>query len=63
MIYSHLKFMWACGARAESLSYLRDFTANLAEDLGMAAVDEQQNLVMPDMRAAPRLAYDGTTQP
>lgn len=56
VIYSHLKFMWACGARAESLSYLRDFTANLAEDLGMAAVDEQQNLVMPDMRAAPRLA-------
>ena len=36
VIYSHLKFMWAYGAKGESLSYLRDFTANLAEDLGMA---------------------------
>ncbi|WFD05627.1 non-specific serine/threonine protein kinase [Malassezia vespertilionis] len=56
VIYSHLKFMWACGARSESLSYLRDFTQNLAEDLGMASLDEKQNLLMPDMRAAPRLA-------
>lgn len=56
VIYSHLKFMWACGARAESLCYLRDFTMNLAEDLGMASVDKQDNLVLPDIRASPRLA-------
>ena len=56
VIYSHLKFMWACGAKGESLSYLRDFTANLAEDLGMATVDEHENLVLPDLRASPRLA-------
>ncbi|WFD00567.1 non-specific serine/threonine protein kinase [Malassezia yamatoensis] len=56
VIYSHLKFMWACGAKSESLSYLRDFTSNLAEDLGMSNVDEQQNLLLPDLRASPRLA-------
>ena len=56
VIYSHLKFMWACGARSESLSYLREFTSNLAEDLGLAAVDEHANLVLPDLRASPRLA-------
>ncbi|WFD44630.1 non-specific serine/threonine protein kinase [Malassezia psittaci] len=56
VIYSHLKFMWACGAKSESLSYLRDFTSNLAEDLGMTNVDEQENLLLPDLRASPRLA-------
>ncbi|SHO77966.1 Similar to S.cerevisiae protein TOR1 (PIK-related protein kinase and rapamycin target) [Malassezia sympodialis ATCC 42132] len=56
VIYSHLKFMWACGARAESLSYLREFTANLAEDLGMATVDDNDHLMLPDIRASPRLA-------
>ena len=48
--------MWACGARVESLSYLRDFTSNLAEDLGMANVDERGNLITPDTHASPRLA-------
>lgn len=56
VIYAHLKFMWACGARVESLSYLRDFTSNLAEDLGMANVDERGNLITPDTHASPRLA-------
>ena len=56
VIYSHLKFMWACGAKSESLNYLREFTSNLAEDLGMATVDEHENLVLPDIRASPRLA-------
>lgn len=35
VIYAHLKFMWASGAQMESLNYLRDFTVNLAEDLGL----------------------------
>ena len=56
VIYAHLKFMWACGAHAESLSYLRDFTASLAEDLGLAGVDENGSLVVPDVSAAPRMA-------
>ena len=56
VIYSHLKFIWACGARTESLSYLRDFTLHLADDLGMATVDGDDRLVLPDVRASPRLA-------
>lgn len=55
VIYSHLKFMWACGARAESLNYLREFTANLAEDLGLTTTDAQRRLLLPDVRASPRL--------
>ena len=55
VIYAHLKFMWAYGAQTESLSYLREFTASLAEDLGLAGVDEHGSLVMPDLSAAPRL--------
>ncbi|CAO1620602.1 unnamed protein product [Sympodiomycopsis kandeliae] len=56
VIYAHLKFMWASGARLESLNYLRDFTLNLAEDLGLHGVDDRGNLVQPDWQASPRLA-------
>lgn len=55
VIYAHLKFMWANGARVESLDYLRDFTLNLAEDLGLHAVDEHGNPLAQDWRSSPRL--------
>ncbi|KAI5480415.1 FKBP12-rapamycin complex-associated protein [Pseudohyphozyma bogoriensis] len=37
VIYSHLKYMWAAGAKEETLTFLREFTAKLASDLGMHA--------------------------
>ncbi|CDS00383.1 hypothetical protein [Sporisorium scitamineum] len=55
VIYAHLKFMWASGARIESLSYLQEFTLNLAEDLGAHTVDEHDNLVTQDWQSSPRL--------
>ena len=35
VIYSHLKYMWATGAKGETLAYLQDFTQKLATDLGL----------------------------
>ena len=35
VIYSHLKYLWATGAREETLTFLRAFTAKLANDLGL----------------------------
>lgn len=35
VIYAHLKYMWATGAKDETLAFLREFTAKLASDLGM----------------------------
>lgn len=55
VIYAHLKFMWASGARIESLSYLQEFTLNLAEDLGVHTVDEHGNLVTQDWQSSPHL--------
>lgn len=59
VIYAHLKFMWASGAKLESLNYLRDFTVNLAEDLGLHGVDERGNPIQPDWQTSPRLADYG----
>lgn len=56
VIYAHLKFMWASGARVESLNYLRDFTANLADDLGLHAVDEHGNPVQQEWHSSPRMS-------
>lgn len=53
VIYAHLKFMWASGAKLESLNYLRDFTINLAEDLGLHGTSNGD--VPPDWRNEPRL--------
>jgi FKBP12-rapamycin complex-associated protein len=53
VIYAHLKFMWATGSREESLNYLRDFTINLAEDLGVHGGDDQ--VIVQDWRSQPRL--------
>ena len=33
VVYAHLKYMWANGAREESLDFLRKFTSSLARDL------------------------------
>jgi FKBP12-rapamycin complex-associated protein len=33
VVYAQLKFMWATGAREESLSFLRQFSASLARDV------------------------------
>ncbi|GAA5903699.1 hypothetical protein JCM6882_003390 [Rhodosporidiobolus microsporus] len=35
VIYAHLKYQWATGAREETLAFLRDFTARLSADLGI----------------------------
>ncbi|KAM0787611.1 hypothetical protein ACM66B_003678 [Microbotryomycetes sp. NB124-2] len=35
VIYAHLKYMWATGAREETLTFLREFTNKLSGDLGM----------------------------
>ncbi|KAK0535702.1 phosphatidylinositol kinase- protein kinase tor1 [Tilletia horrida] len=40
VIYSHLKFSWAHGLKKESLVFLRQFTKNLASDLGLAPREE-----------------------
>lgn len=43
VIYAHLKYMWATGAREETLSYLRDFTGRLTQDLGLNPDSEEPN--------------------
>ncbi|GAA93365.1 uncharacterized protein L969DRAFT_91224 [Mixia osmundae IAM 14324] len=51
VIYAHLKFMWASGAREETLAYLRDFTARLSQDLGLQGSGDrraQTELLMSD---------------
>jgi FKBP12-rapamycin complex-associated protein len=35
VIYAHLKYLWATGAREETLTFLRAFTAKLSGDLGL----------------------------
>ncbi|KAK0553866.1 phosphatidylinositol kinase- protein kinase tor1 [Tilletia horrida] len=39
VIYAHLKFSWAHGLKVDSLNFLREFTKNLATDLGLAPRD------------------------
>ncbi|BGP07821.1 phosphatidylinositol kinase-related protein kinase tor1 [Rhodotorula toruloides] len=41
VIYAHLKYQWATGAREETLAFLRDFTAKLSTDLGIHPDGEQ----------------------
>lgn len=52
VIYAHLKYMWATGAREETLAYLRDFTGRLTQDLGLNPDSEEPN-------AASELAASG----
>lgn len=35
VIYSHLKYLWATGAREVTLTFLREFTGKLSGDLGL----------------------------
>ncbi|GAA5848144.1 hypothetical protein JCM3766R1_000463 [Sporobolomyces carnicolor] len=35
VIYAHLKYLWATGAREETLAWLREFTGKLSADLGI----------------------------
>ena len=46
--------MWASGARLESLNYLRDFTINLSEDLGLHASQDGAALAMQNWHSHPR---------
>ncbi|RUP43431.1 hypothetical protein BC936DRAFT_137191, partial [Jimgerdemannia flammicorona] len=43
VVYAHLKHMWATGVRDDTLSNLREFTANLTQDLGLNAEDMTMN--------------------
>lgn len=35
VIYAHLKYLWATGAREETLAFLKEFTGKLSGDLGL----------------------------
>lgn len=41
VIYAHLKYLWATGAREETLTFLREFTGKLSGDLGLHADGDQ----------------------
>ncbi|CEQ40386.1 SPOSA6832_01995, partial [Sporobolomyces salmonicolor] len=41
VIYAHLKYQWATGAREETLAFLREFTGKLSADLGIHPDGEQ----------------------
>ena len=43
VVYAHLKYMWATGAREESLDFLRKFTSSLARDLQPEAARHAAN--------------------
>ena len=43
VVYAHLKYMWATGAREESLDFLRKFTSSLARDLQPEAAQHAAN--------------------
>lgn len=42
VIYAHLKYLWATGARDETLAFLRVFTGRLSSDLGLPTSDSNQ---------------------
>ena len=42
VVYAQLKFMWASGAREDSLSFLRQFSASLARDLQSESAEHSQ---------------------
>ena len=41
VIYAHLKYLWATGAREETLTFLREFTGKLSGDLGLHPDSDQ----------------------
>jgi FKBP12-rapamycin complex-associated protein len=42
VVYAHLKYMWATGARDESLRFLRQFSSNLSRDLQSETTEHTQ---------------------
>jgi serine/threonine-protein kinase mTOR len=42
VVYAQLKYMWAAGAREESLTFLRQFSASLARDLQAESSEHAQ---------------------
>ncbi|KIK95251.1 hypothetical protein PAXRUDRAFT_33077 [Paxillus rubicundulus Ve08.2h10] len=42
VVYAQLKYMWANGSRKESLSFLRQFSANMARDLQIETKEHSQ---------------------
>ncbi|KAG6841465.1 hypothetical protein C0991_010890 [Blastosporella zonata] len=47
VVYAQLKFMWATGAREESLGFLRQFSANLSRDLAVETGDSPVHVDVP----------------
>lgn len=43
VVYAHLKYIWASGARDESLNYLRQFSANLSRSLQVESAAQPQS--------------------
>jgi FKBP12-rapamycin complex-associated protein len=42
VVYAQLKFMWATGAREDSLSFLRTFSTSLSRDLQVETSEHAQ---------------------
>jgi FKBP12-rapamycin complex-associated protein len=42
VVYAQLKYMWANGSREESLSFLRQFSGNMARDLQIETKEHSQ---------------------
>ncbi|KAK4703758.1 serine/threonine-protein kinase mTOR, partial [Phenoliferia sp. Uapishka_3] len=55
VIYAHLKYMWAAGAREETLTFLREFTAKLANDLGLHIENDEQHSASRELAENGRL--------
>lgn len=36
VIYAHLKYLWATGAREETLAFLKEFTGRIASEVGLS---------------------------
>ncbi|KAG5734545.1 Phosphatidylinositol 3-kinase tor2 [Termitomyces sp. T112] len=47
VVYAQLKFMWATGAREESLGFLRQFSASLSRDLAVETGDNPIHVDVP----------------
>ena len=55
VIYAHLKYMWASGAREETLTFLREFTAKLSNDLGLHIENDEQHTASCELAESGRL--------
>lgn len=51
VIYAHLKYLWATGAREETLTFLKEFTGRIGAEIGLTA--------QTDMAAFPDQSKDG----